>query len=189
MLMLALIPTMMTAMGIVREKVSGSIANFYSTPISRLEFLLGKQAPYIVIAFISYLSLLLIAFFVFSVAVKGSLLALSFGALLYVTATTGFGLIISIVTKTQVAALFASAVLTILPAVNFSGLLTPASSLTGSGKWIGLLFPSAWFQQISIGSFTKGLSFEQLWVNHLVLAVFVIVFIALAWLGLSKQER
>jgi ribosome-dependent ATPase len=189
MLMLALIPAMMTAMGIVREKESGSIANFYSTPVTRIEFLLGKQVPYLCIAFVSYLTLLLIAYSVFSVTVKGSLLTLSFGALLYVGATTGFGVLISTFTKTQVAALFASAVLSILPAVNFSGLLTPLSSITGSGKWLGLFFPSLWFQQISIGSFTKALEFNQLWPNHLALAGFFVGFIIIAWFGLSKQER
>ena len=189
MLMLALIPAMMTALGIVREKETGSIANFRSTPVTRLEFLLGKQAPYIAIAFLSYITLLLMAVLLFQVPVRGSLLTLSSGALLYVWATTGFGMVISSFTRTQVAALFAAAVLSILPAVNFSGLLTPVSSLTGASQWLGLGFPSAWFQQISMGSFTKALTFSQLWHNHLALAGFVLLFTLLAWLGLNKQER
>lgn len=189
MLMLALIPAMMTALGIVREKETGSIANFRSTPVTRLEFLLGKQAPYIAIAFLSYITLLLMAVLLFQVPVRGSLLTLSSGALLYVWGTTGFGMVISSFTRTQVAALFAAAVLSILPAVNFSGLLTPVSSLTGASQWLGLGFPSAWFQQISMGSFTKALTFSQLWHNHLALAGFVLLFTLLAWLGLNKQER
>ncbi|MCD8523658.1 MAG: ribosome-associated ATPase/putative transporter RbbA [Saccharospirillaceae bacterium] len=189
MLMLALIPAMMTALGIVREKETGSIANFRSTPVTRLEFLLGKQAPYVAIAFLSYITLLLMAVLLFQVPVRGSLLTLSSGALLYVWATTGFGMVISSFTRTQVAALFAAAVLSILPAVNFSGLLTPVSSLTGASQWLGLGFPSAWFQQISMGSFTKALTFSQLWHNHLALAGFVLLFTLLAWLGLKKQER
>ncbi|GAA0368300.1 ribosome-associated ATPase/putative transporter RbbA [Bowmanella denitrificans] len=189
MLMLALIPAMMTALGIVREKETGSIANFQSTPTRRLEFLLGKQAPYVLIAFVSYILLMLMALLVFQVPVKGSLWVLSLGALLYVAATTGFGLVVSSFTRTQVAALFAAAVLSILPAVNFSGLLTPVSSLQGAGRYLGLAFPSAWFQQISIGSFTKALSFMQLWPNLLALIGFIGLFTWLAWLGLHKQER
>lgn len=189
MLMLALIPAMMTALGIVREKETGSIANFQSTPTRRLEFLLGKQTPYVLIAFVSYLLLMLMALLVFQVPVKGSVWVLSLGALLYVAATTGFGLVVSSFTRTQVAALFAAAVLSILPAVNFSGLLTPVSSLEGAGRYLGLAFPSAWFQQISIGSFTKALSFAQLWPNLLALAGFIVLFTWLAWLGLNKQER
>jgi ribosome-dependent ATPase len=188
MLMLALIPAMMTAVGIVREKETGSIANFYSTPVTRLEFLLGKQAPYVLISFISYGILLLTSVTVFGLPLKGSLLTLSSGALLYVITTTGFGSVISSFTRTQVAAIFASAILSILPAVNFSGLLVPVSSLAGPAYGIGLGFPSSWFQQISIGSFTKGLTFADLWHNHLMLVVFVVVFTTLAWLGLKKQE-
>ncbi|WP_430459675.1 ribosome-associated ATPase/putative transporter RbbA [Thalassolituus sp. LLYu03] len=188
MLMLALIPAMMTAVGIVREKETGSIANFYSTPVTRLEFLLGKQAPYVLISFISYGILLLTSVTVFGLPLKGSLLTLSSGALLYVITTTGFGSVISSFTRTQVAAIFASAILSILPAVNFSGLLVPVSSLAGPAYGIGLGFPSSWFQQISIGSFTKGLTFADLWQNHLMLAVFVVIFTTLAWLGLKKQE-
>ena len=189
MLMLVLIPAMMTALGIVREKETGSIANFHSTPVTRLEFLSGKQAPYIVIAFISYLSLLALAVLLFQVPVKGSLSALTLGALLYVWATTSFGLVISTFTRTQVAAMFASVVLSIVPAVNFSGLLTPVSSLNQAGQILGLSFPASWFQQISIGTFTKSLHWPELWFNHLALAGFIVLFTLLAWLGLNKQER
>lgn len=188
MLMLALIPAMMTAVGIVREKETGSIANFYSTPVTRLEFLLGKQAPYVLISFISFLVLFATTRIVFGVPLKGSFLTLSVGALLYVIATTGFGSVISSFTKTQVAAIFASAILSILPAVNFSGLLVPVSSLAGPAYGIGLGFPSSWFQQISIGSFTKGLLLADLWHNHLMLIAFILIFTSLAWLGLKKQE-
>lgn len=188
-LMLALIPAMMTALGIVREKETGSIANFYATPVSRLEFLLGKQTPYIVIAFISFVSLVLMSWLVFGVPVKGSLPTLAAGALLYVWATTGFGMLMSTLTRTQVAAMFATVVLSIIPAVNFSGLLTPVSTLTGAGKWIGLIYPAAWFQPISLGSFTKALNFSQLWHNHLMLMVFIVVFTWLSYAGLRKQER
>ncbi len=188
MLMMALIPAMMTAVSIVREKETGSIANFYATPVSRLEFLLGKQAPYVVISFVSFVTLLILAVTLFGLPLRGNLLALAAGTLLYVTATTGFGMVVSTFTRTQVAAIFASMILSILPAVNFSGLLTPVSSLAGPGYIIGLLFPSSWYQQISIGSFTKGLPFAELWPNFVMLGLFVLIFTSLAWLGLKKQE-
>ena len=188
MLMLALIPAMMTAVGIVREKETGSIANFYSTPVSRLEFLLGKQAPYVAISFLSYITLLIMATTLFGLPVRGNIFALSLGALMYVTATTGFGMVISTFTKTQVAAIFASVILSVLPAVNFSGLLSPVSSLSGPGYVIGTAFPSSWFQQISIGSFTKGLPLHELWPNYVALGIFILIFTGCAWLGLKKQE-
>src|SRR6516162_9905864 len=148
---------MMTAVAVVREKETGSIANFWSTPVTKLEFLLGKQTPYVAIGLISFLTLLLMALFLFRVPVKGSSATLFLGVAVYLCATTGIGLVISSFTKTQVAAIFATAILTILPAQNFSGLIVPVSSLSGGARAIGLGFPAGWFQQISVGTFTKGL--------------------------------
>jgi len=143
--MLGLIPTMMTAVGVVREKEMGSITNLYATPVTGLEFLLGKQLPYATLALVSFASLLLLGWGLFQVPVKGSLAALLVGAALYVVATTGFGLLLSTFVKTQVAAIFAAGILTTLPAMQFSGFLTPISSLSGSAKVMGQVFPSTYF--------------------------------------------
>lgn len=188
MLMLALIPAMLTAVGVVREKETGAIANFRAAPVSGLEFLLGKQLPYIGIALLSFVSLLLLIVAVFGVPIRGSLAVLVLGALLYVCGTTGFGVLISSFTRSQVAAIFATAIITIIPAVNFSGLLVPVSSLTGSGRLLGLAFPASWFQQISIGTITKGLGFNALWHDLLMLAGFSVLFLAIAVLAMRKQE-
>jgi ribosome-dependent ATPase len=189
MLMLMLIPAIMSTIGVVREKETGSIANFYSTPITKFEFLFGKQLPYIAVAMVSFVLLLMLAVFLFDVPVKGSLLMLMLGTLVYVGASTGFGQLVSTFTRTQVSAVFATIVIAIIPAVNFSGLLVPVSSLSGGGRLFGLGFPSAWYQPISVGTFTKSLGFDDLWPNLLVLAVFFILYIVAAKLVLSKQER
>ncbi|PPD09773.1 MAG: multidrug ABC transporter ATP-binding protein [Methylocystis sp.] len=189
MLVLVLIPAMMTAVGVVREKEMGSIANFRSTPVTRFEFLVGKQFPYVVISCVSFLILLATSVALFGVPVKGSLFALLVGVILYVLATTGFGLLISSFTRTQVAAIFATTVITMVPSVNFSGLLTPVSALSGGARVFSLVFPPAWFQQISVGTFTKGLGFVELWPDHVTLAGFAVLFIGLAIFGLKKQER
>lgn len=188
MLMLVLIPAIMTAMGVVREKETGSIANFRSTPVTRSEFLLGKQLPYVVIALISFASLVAIGYVVFGVPLKGSAPALIVGTLFYILATTAFGLLVSTFTRTQVAATFAAAIIAIIPAVNFSGLIVPVSSLSGSGRLLGLAFPSSWYQQVSVGTFTKGLGFAELWHNHLALAGFALFFTVLSIAILDKQE-
>ncbi len=188
MLMLVLIPSMMSAIGVVREKETGSIANFRSTPVSRTEFILGKQLPYAAVAMISFVSLVAVSYAVFGVVIKGSVLALVAGSLLYVLATTGFGVLISTFTRTQIAATFAAAIVAIIPAINFSGLLVPVSSLSTGGQVAGRLFPSAWYEQISVGTFAKGLGFADLWPNHLVLAGFAVLFIAASILLLNKQE-
>ncbi|MCX5495872.1 ribosome-associated ATPase/putative transporter RbbA [Kaistia dalseonensis] len=188
MLMLVLIPAIMTAISVVMEKESGSIANFRSTPVTRLEFLAGKQLPYIAIAFASFLTMLLASVLVFGVPFKGSLLTLLLASLLNVMATTSFGLFISSFTKTQVAAIFATAIIAIVPAVNFAGLLVPVSSLSGGGRLLGLAFPAAWYQPISVGTFTKGLGLPDLWINLVVLGLFAVGFLTAAVISLRKQE-
>ena len=187
-MMLVLIPAIMATIAVVREKETGSIANFRSTPISKFEFLMGKQLPYVGVGMLTFTLMLLMAFFVFHVPVKGSFGALVLGALLYVFSTCGFGQLVSCFTKTQVAAVFATTVLAVIPTVNFSGLLVPVSSLTGQGRLIGLMFPAAWFQPISVGTFTKGLSYSDLWFNALVLAVFGVGALIAAHVMLPKQE-
>jgi len=189
MLMLGLIPGIMTAVGVVREKERGSIVNLYATPVTGLEFLLGKQLPYIGIAFASYLSLLALALVMFEVPVKGSLVALSAGAALYAVATTGFGLLVSGFMKTQVAALFGTAVLTVIPVIQFSGMFTPVSSLSGGPRVMGLIFPSTYFMQISLGTFTKALGFADLAPHFWALAAIVLVYLALSRALLRTQER
>jgi ribosome-dependent ATPase len=187
-MVLVLIPAVMATIAVVREKETGSIANFRSTPISKFEFLMGKLFPYVVIGMLAFTILLVMALFVFHVPVKGSFAALAFGTLLYVSSTCGFGQLISTFTKTQVAAVFATTVLAIIPTVNFSGLLTPVSSLTGAGRVIGLMFPAAWYQPISVGTFTKGLGFSDLWFNAFVLAAFAVTYLVVSLTVLRKQE-
>jgi ribosome-dependent ATPase len=188
MLNLLLIPAALSALGVVREKEVGSITNFYASPVTQGEFLLGKQLPYVALGLINFVSLVALGVFVLHVPVKGSLLALSLGALLYVMAATGFGMLVSTVVRTQIAAIFAVAILTILPAVNFSGLLTPVSSLSTVAKMIGLGFPSTFFQQISVGTFTKALDVRELSADLLILAGFVVVYSRLSRWLLRKQE-
>jgi ribosome-dependent ATPase len=118
------------AVSLVREKELGSIINFYVTPTGRLEYLLDKQLPYIVIGMLNYFILVAMALVVFGVPIKGSFCMLTFVTLLYVTTTTGIGLVTSTFTSSQVAAVFVTAILTILPTTQFSGLLQPVSTLS-----------------------------------------------------------
>ena len=136
-LLLALFPAILMALAIVREKELGSITNLYVTPVTRIEFLLGKQLPYIVVAMANLALMFLMALFVFQVPLKGSFPTLLLGALIYVTATTAYGMLISAFTRTQIAALFGTAILTVLPATQFSGMLTPVSSLSGTAQIMG----------------------------------------------------
>jgi ribosome-dependent ATPase len=188
-LQLALIPAILMALAIVREKELGSITNLYVTPVSRLEFLLGKQLPYIALAFIDFLVMFLMAITIFKVPLKGGFGILALGALAYVAATTAYGMVVSAFTRTQIAALFGTVILTILPASMFSGLSSPASSVTGFGRVLGEFFPMTYFLPISVGAFTKGLGFADLARHLALLSLFAPALILISLLLLRKQEK
>jgi ribosome-dependent ATPase len=188
MLLLMLIPSMLTALSVVREKELGSIANFYAAPAGKAEFLLGKQLPYVVVSLIQFATLVALAVFLFHVPIKGSLATLSLGAVIYVLASTGFGLLISVFAATQTAAIFAAAIITILPAVQFSGMFVPVSSLTGGAWFAAKIFPSTYFQAISVGAFTKALGIASLWPNIVALAIIAVVYFCVSAMLLTKQE-
>ena len=187
-LLLIEIPAILMALAVVREKELGSITNLYVTPVTRLEFLLGKQLPYIAVSMVNFAILLFMAVVVFGVPLKGSFPALLLGALLYVAATTGIGMLISSFTRSQIAALFGTAILTILPASQFSGMLVPVASLGGLPAIIGRTFPAMYFLRVSVGTFTKGLGFAALTPSLIALAIFPPVLIALSLLFLRKQD-
>ncbi|MGA8652689.1 MAG: ribosome-associated ATPase/putative transporter RbbA [Xanthobacteraceae bacterium] len=187
-LMLALFPAILMAVAVVREKELGSITNLYVTPVRRIEFLLGKQIPYIGLAMINFFTMFLMALFVFQVPLKGSFLTLLFGALLYVTTTTSWGMLISAFATTQIAAMFGTVILTVLPATQFSGMLVPVSALSGMAQLMGRGFPMTYFVPISVGAFTKGLGLEDLWPDLMALAIFIPVLTTISLLLLRKQE-
>jgi ribosome-dependent ATPase len=187
-LLLMLIPAMLAALSVVREKELGSITNFYVTPTTPLEFLLGKQLPYIVLSMLSFLLLTLMAVTLFGVPLTGSFTALFCGALLYVGAATALGLLISTFMRSQIAALFATAVLTLLPAAEYSGIIDPVSSLEGMGKVIGQIYPTTHFLTIARGTFSKALGFSDLTGAFVPLLIAAPVLVGLAALLLKKQE-
>ena len=188
-LLLLLFPAMLTALSVVREKELGSIVNFYVTPITPLEFLLGKQLPYVALAMVNYVLLVLLALLIFRVPLAGNFLAMTLGALFYTMSSTAIGLLFSIFMRSQIAAMFATAVGTILPAVQFSGLINPVSSLEGFAAFIGRVFPTSHFVTICRGVFSKRLGFADLHSELLALALTVPVLLAVCTLLLKKQER
>ncbi|HEX4884499.1 MAG TPA: ribosome-associated ATPase/putative transporter RbbA [Casimicrobiaceae bacterium] len=188
-LMLMMIPAILAAVSVVREKELGTMVNFRVTPLTPLEFLVGKQLPYVVLSMASFLLLTALAIWLFGVPLKGSFAALSAGALLYVTAATALGLVISTFMRSQVAALFGTALLTLLPAVQFCGLIEPVSALQGGGRLVGEVYPTTYFLLIARGTFAKGHGFADLAGAFVPLLVAGPVLVALGALLLRKQER
>lgn len=187
-LMLVFIPSILTALSVVREKELGTITNFYGTPVSRLEFLLGKQLPYVLLALTNFVAMAIMAVTIFAVPLRGSLVGLTLGAVVYVFATTAIGLLSSCLTKTQMAAVFGTAIATMVPATQFSGMLQPVATLEGSGYVAGLLFPTTYFMKTTIGAFTKSLSFTELLPFIAATFLFWPVLLGIAAALLPKQE-
>ena len=187
-LLLMFIPAVLMAVGVVREKELGSITNLYVTPVSRLEFLLGKQLPYVGLGMVNFVLMTAMALFWFGVPIRGNEFTLLLGAVLFVFATTGLGLLISSFTSTQIAALFGTAIITMVPSVMFSGMMQPVSSLEGAPEVLSVIIPTSHFMSISVGTFTKGLGFAALYPELLHLALFFPVLTVLSMLLLKKQE-
>jgi ribosome-dependent ATPase len=186
-LLLMMIPSMLAALSVVREKELGSIVNFYVTPVTRLEFLVGKQIPYVVLAMLNFILLTAFAILVFRVPFTGSAVAYTCGAFLYVTVATAMGLLISTFMKSQIAAIFGTSLITLIPAMQFSGLIDPVSSLQGAGALIGRIYPTTYFVTISRGAFSKALDFRDLAGDFLPLLLALPVLLGLGALLLKKQ--
>ncbi|WP_046482856.1 ribosome-associated ATPase/putative transporter RbbA [Pseudomonas veronii] len=188
-LLLLMLPAMLTALAVVREKETGSITNLYVTPVTRIEFLLGKQLPYVGLAMVNFLLMSLLAVTVFGVPVTGSFFTLSLAALIFSFAATGMGLLASAVTRSQIAAMFFAMIGTIIPATQFAGLIDPVSSLEGSSKFIGEIYPATHMISISRGVFSKALGLADLAGPLWSMLLSVPVILGAAVLLLKKQER
>lgn len=187
-MLLLLIPAMLTALSVVREKELGSIVNLYVTPTTRLEFLIGKQFPYVLLAMFNFFLLTLLAVTLFGVPLKGSFPALLTGAFVYVISATALGLLMSSFVRSQVAAIFGTAIVTMIPAMQYSGFINPVSTLEGFGAFIGNIYPATYFLLMSRGVFAKGLHFEQLQSSFVPMLIAIPVLLGLCTLLLKKQE-
>ena len=188
-LLLLMLPAMLTALAVVREKETGSIINLYVTPVTRTEFMLGKQLPYVALAMLNFLLMTLLAVTVFGVPITGSFLAMALGALVYSFCATGIGLLASSVTNSQIAAMFFAMIGTMIPAVQFSGLVNPVSSLQGSSRLIGEIYPATHMINISRGAFNKALGFADLYPSMFPMLLAVPLIIGTAIALLRKQDR
>ncbi len=189
MLVLMMIPAMMSAVGVVREREIGSIANFYASPAAVAQYLIGKQLPYIAVGMVNFAAMMLMIIYLFGVPLKGSFIGLAVGTLLMVSASTALGLLISCFVRSQLAAIFATAIITMIPAQTYSGFLYPLSTMEGGALVIGKTFPSSWYYTVSVGSFTKGLHTADLLHEYAAIAAFAATSLILACVLLKKQEK
>ncbi len=187
-LLLLMLPAMLTALAVVREKEMGSIINLYVTPTTRTEFMLGKQLPYVALAMLNFGLMALAAVTVFGTPITGSFATLTGAALLFSLCSTGMGLLASTVTRSQIAAMFFAMVGTLIPAVQFAGLINPVSSLEGVGRWLGEIYPASHMVTVSRGVFNKALYWDDLAASLWPLAVAGPAIMLTAVVLLRKQE-
>jgi ribosome-dependent ATPase len=187
-MLLILFPAILMAVSVAREKEIGTITNFRVTPTTRVEFLLGKQLVYVGVTLVNFALTTALVVWLLGVPLKGSLAALTLAAVVYAFAATGFGLIVAAIARTQVTAVFAGAILAMLPTISFSGLIIPVSALEGGARIIGQLWPTTYYLSASVGVFTKGLGLEAIAADIVALALFVPVFFWIGMAGLRKRE-
>ena len=187
-LLLMMIPAILAALSVVREKELGSIINLYVTPLSKAEFLLGKQLPYVLFSFASSLLLILMAVFLFDVPIKGSLPLLLVSLFVYCILSTGIGMLCSSVTRSQIAVIFLAMVITILPSVQLCGMINPVSNDLNFEGIVGHIYPTTYMLLISRGIFNKGLDFTELYGYLLVMTAEIFVICGIGIMLQKKQE-
>jgi len=188
MLTLMFVPSLLTALVIVREKENGSIYNIYCSTVTRGEFLCGKMIPSVTISFIDALVLTAIAAYYFGAPFKSGLGFYLVGTLLYVLCTASIGLLVSTIVRSQNAALMIASIVGIVPAVQFSGMINPVPSLEGAAWVQAHLFPAMYFENIVLGSYLKGVGGADLWINACVLGGYAAVLIALSYYVFRKRQ-
>jgi ribosome-dependent ATPase len=187
-MLLLMLPAMLTALAVVRERELGSIVNLYVTPVTRAEFLIGKQVPYVLLALVNFLLMTLMAQFAFGVPVKGSFVTLLAAVLVFSIVATALGLLASTFTRSQIAAIFLTIIGTMVPTIQFAGLINPLSSMEGSGRFIGQIYPAGYMFTISRGVFNKALGFNELRTQFWPLLVTIPVVMLVTMVMLRKQE-
>lgn len=156
-------PPLLTALAIVREKETGTIQQIFVSPITSAEFITGKLIPYGLVAFLEMLTVVAFGYFWFEVPFHGSLALLLGISFIYVLTTVGVGLLVSTVTRTQLAAMLLALIVTLMPSFLFSGFLFPVFTMPLALQFYSQLFPASYFTEISRGIVLKGAALGEIW--------------------------
>ncbi len=180
-------PSLLAALVVVREKERGTIFNLYCSPVRRWEVIVGKAVPYIGVALADYFLLFALSMVVFQVRFVGNLFVLTLAALLYISCCVGLGLVISVLCRTQVAAMLITFVGLMTPSMLFSGMLTPIASMDRSAQMISRVIPASYFMGMARGVFLKGLGFYYYIPDFLTLFAFAFVVYGIAIIAFRKK--
>jgi ABC-2 type transport system permease protein len=173
-IILVFVGTIATALGVVRERQSGTMEQLAVMPFRPRDVFLGKIAPYLLIAAVDMVIVVAVGMLLFDVPFRGSVATFALGALLFLFVTLGTGVLISSVSQTQAQAL-QLAVMTMVPQFLLSGLFFPLYSMPWAVRWIGYLLPLTWFIKIARGVMVRGAPIGALWLPLTILALMAVV--------------
>lgn len=180
-------PPMLSALAIVREKERGSIQQIFISPVRPLAFIVGKLIPYAVIAYCEMILILLAARYWFGVPIAGNVWLFALASVPYVFSTVAIGLLVSTLTRSQLAAMLMAIVLTMMPAFLFGGFMWPIFTMPKIFQSYSYLFPARYYTQIIRGVFLRGAGLDA-WMDQLVmLAAYATVLVALSALLFKKK--
>jgi len=188
MFVLTLTAPLLMALSVVREKESGTIYNIYASTISRAEYLLGKLLPNVIVSFINGTVLVLIAVWYFGAPLKGGVSFFLAAMFVYVVWASGFGLLISVMVRTQMAATMITVILVMVFVMQFSGMMIPVSSMTGANYVIAHALAPMYFNDVVTNTFLKGGGFGASWREFVALTVLMSSFLAFGYLLFHKRS-
>ena len=184
---MSVIAALLTALTIAREWERGTMEQLASTPVGRLEVILGKLFPYLLIGMADVALTVAAGWFIFGAPVRGSLTLLGILSLLFLVGALGFGIFISAAIKSQVLATQVAMVATYLPALLLSGFLFDIASMPRVLQAITYLVPARYFVVVTRGIFLKGVGIDVLWVQGLLMVAFAVLGLGLATRSFRKE--
>jgi ABC-2 type transport system permease protein len=177
--LLSLTMVIITAMAVVRERERGTLEQLIVTPIDRTSLMLGKLLPFLLVGYVQTTVILILGRLLFDVPIRGSLPLLYLLSFPFILASLAIGLFISTLVRTQAQAMQAG-FLFILPNILLSGFMFPRAAMPEPAQWLGVVLPLTWFLDVLRGILLKGVGFEELWQELLVLSGFAILMISLS---------
>ncbi len=179
-LILMILGAMMTSVAIVREKEMGTMEVLLASPMHPIQIVLSKGIPYLVLAFINVIIILLLSVYVLNVPIRGNLFLLLAESVLFITTTLALGLLISTSTEKMQVAMFVSLVGLMLPSLIFSGFMFPIENMPLPLRMISNVIPTRWYYSIVRSVMVKGLGFWSVWQPTLILSIMTIVLTTIA---------
>jgi ABC-2 type transport system permease protein len=185
-IILVFVGTVATALGVVRERQAGTLEQLAVMPFRPRDVFVGKITPYLVIAALDAVIVVLAGMLLFDVPFRGSVAVFTLGTALFLFCTLGIGVIISTVSQTQGQAI-QLAMMTLLPQFLLSGLFFPLYSMPWGVRWIGYLLPLTYFIKVARGVMVRGAPLDALWIPMAVLAAMAVIVFTIATLRFRRD--